>query len=66
VRQGPGTNYPTVGSLAQGDTAPIVGRNADSSWLAISFSGGTAWVFAGLITVEGDVSQLPLVAPPSQ
>ncbi|MBN1201744.1 MAG: SH3 domain-containing protein [Anaerolineae bacterium] len=64
VRQGPGTNYPTVGMLNPGDRVVIVGRNEDSSWWAISFSGGTAWIFASLTTTEGDISQVPLVAAP--
>jgi hypothetical protein len=64
VRQGPGTTYPTVGTLAQGEAPDIVGRNEDSTWWAISFGGGTAWVFSDLVTVEGDVSQVPLVAAP--
>ena len=65
VRQGPGTAYPTVGILHQGDTIQIVGRNADSSWWAVSYESGTAWVFAGLTSPQGDVSQVPLVAAPA-
>jgi hypothetical protein len=64
VRQGPGTSYPSVGALVQGDRVTVVGRNADSSWWAVTYGGGTAWVFAGLVTIEGDVSQVPLVAAP--
>ena len=64
VRQGPGTTYPTVGVLNFGDEAIIMGRNEDSSWWAISFGGGTAWIFAALTDVQDDVSQLPLVAAP--
>jgi hypothetical protein len=64
VRQGPGTNYPTVGTLSQGDRVEIVGRNTDSTWWAINFSSGTAWIFAALTTAQGNLSQIPLVAPP--
>jgi hypothetical protein len=64
VRQGPGTNYPTVGTLSQGDRVEIVGRNAESTWWAINFSSGTAWIFAALATAQGNLSQIPLVAPP--
>lgn len=64
VRQGPGTNYPTVGTLSQGDRVEIVGRNADSTWWAINFSSGTAWIFAALVTPQGNLSQVPLVAAP--
>ncbi len=64
VRQGPGTQYPSVGTLSAGDLVEIVGRNADGSWWAIAFRGGSAWVFADLVTPEEDVSEVPLVAPP--
>lgn len=64
VRQGPGTSYPVVGSLRQGDVVEIVGRNAASDWWAITYSSGTAWVFASLLQPEGDVSHVPLVAAP--
>lgn len=64
VRQGPGTAYPSVGTLPEGETITIIGRNADSSWWAISYQGGSAWVFAGLTAPQGDVSDVPLVAAP--
>ncbi|NLX09062.1 MAG: SH3 domain-containing protein [Chloroflexi bacterium] len=64
VRQGPGTSYPAVGVLADGEVVPLVGRNNDSSWWAINYAGGTAWIFAGLTATQGDTSSLPLVAPP--
>jgi uncharacterized protein YraI len=64
VRQGPGTTYPPMGDLAQGEQVLIVGRNADSSWWAVSYADGTGWVFASLVIVEGDASQVPLAAAP--
>ncbi len=64
LRQGPGTGFPPVGELQQGDMIQIVGRNADSTWWAVLFRGGTAWVFAELVRPEGDTSQVPLVATP--
>lgn len=64
VRQGPGTAYPVVGSLRQGDVVEIVGRSGDNVWWAITFRSGTAWVFANLVQPDGDVSQVPLVAVP--
>lgn len=64
VRQGPGTTYPVVGTLQQGEVVEIVGRNAASDWWAITYRTGTAWVFASLLQPDGDVSQVPLVAAP--
>ncbi len=64
VRQGPDTTYQVVGTLAPGTEVRIVGRNADRSWWAVAYGGGTAWILASLTTTEGDLSALPLVAPP--
>jgi len=64
VRQGPSTAYAVVGVLRQGDRVNIVGRNADSTWWAVSYSSGTAWVYAALTTTQGNVSGVPLVAAP--
>ncbi|NLF79511.1 MAG: SH3 domain-containing protein, partial [Chloroflexi bacterium] len=64
VRQGPGTNYPAVATLAQNDQVTVIGRNADNTWLAIRLDGGAAWVIAESVGFEGDKSQLPLVAAP--
>jgi hypothetical protein len=64
VRQGPGTTFPPVGILLLDDIVQIVGRNEDSSWWAIAYGDGTAWVLASQVMTEGDVGSLPLVAPP--
>ncbi len=64
IRQGPGTAYPSVGTLQRGDRIEIIGRNTDASWWAIVYRGGSAWVFAELVTPEGDISGVPLVASP--
>lgn len=66
VRQGPGTNFPTLGTLTAGDPLQIIGRNADSTWWAITYNGGTAWVFGELIAIQGDTSQVPLMDGPAQ
>lgn len=64
IRQGPDTSYPPVGTLRRGDLVQIIGRNADSSWWAVSYKGGSAWVFSELVVPEDDVSNVPLVATP--
>ncbi len=64
IRQGPGINYPAVGSFTQGQQVEIVGRNSESTWWAIPYRDGTAWIFGGLVVIQGDASQVPLVAAP--
>jgi len=64
VRAGPGTGYDAVGVLAQGAQVPVTGRSTDGTWLQVSSSGGTGWVFAELVTVSGDLATVPVVAAP--
>jgi uncharacterized protein YraI len=70
VRRGPGTAYPVAGSMAAGEQAEVLGRNADSTWWQIALADGTqGWVNAGLVTandaVEGvAIAQtIPTLAP---
>jgi hypothetical protein len=49
IRQGPGTNYPTVGaSLSRGTRLTPLGRNNDGSWVSVRVggSGREGWVNA--------------------
>jgi hypothetical protein len=70
VRQGPGTNYPVVGSAPAGASAPVVGRNADSSWVQVEYppgSGTFAWLYTQLLSVNGDLAPIAVAqaaAPP--
>lgn len=63
VRSGPSTDYRVVGSLARGETVTANGRNADGSWLRIQVpdSDALGWVFAQLVTTDGDASTLSVV-----
>jgi hypothetical protein len=67
VRSGPGTNYPAVGALEQGASAPAIGRNAAGTWFVIEFSGGfggEGWISGQVVEYGGDVNDLPVVAAP--
>src|SRR5256885_1623674 len=47
VRLGPGESFAVIGLLSKGEAVSAVGRNADSTWLAIQFppgSAGRGWV----------------------
>ncbi len=41
VRAGPGTDYPVIGRLPEGQSAPIIGRDAVGSWWQITFPLGS-------------------------
>ncbi len=69
VRTGPGTNYPIAGPGPAGESAKVVGRNADSSWLQVEYpltADGTGWVYTKLVQVNGNPETVEVVqvAPP--
>ena len=57
VRLGPGLAFGVVGVMARGDPVEIVGRDADSEWVAVQFppgSAGLGWLPAtALVGVAG-------------
>ncbi len=56
LRQGPGTAYPVVGSMAGGEQADVLGRNAENTWWQVTLADGIAgWVNASLVTANGAV-----------
>jgi uncharacterized protein YraI len=64
VRSGPGTEYERVGQLWPGETAPVMGQNADGLWWQIEFAGtddGLGWVIADFVTFVGDPDSVPIV-----
>jgi uncharacterized protein YraI len=69
VRTGPGTGYPIAGPGPAGETALIIGRNTDSSWVQVEYpltNDKTGWVYAPLVQIDGDLSGIDVVqvAPP--
>ena len=66
VRGGPNTvDYPIVGRLVVGETAPAVGVSPKREWVQILYPAsptGTGWVYAAYVTVSG--GELPVVEPP--
>ena len=64
VRSGPGTDYSSIGRLWPGDTARVVGQNADGSWWQIEFAesaDGIGWVIAEFVTFVGDPDSVPVL-----
>jgi hypothetical protein len=56
VRGGPGTSYGVVGSFQTGQQETAVGRNSAGSWVQLE----SGWVFAQLVSVDGDITSLPV------
>ncbi|MFM8321364.1 MAG: SH3 domain-containing protein, partial [Chloroflexota bacterium] len=54
IRGGPGGEYPVIGQMSQGETAPVVGRSADGTWWQIAYFGAAdqlGWVAADYVQV---------------
>lgn len=66
VRAGDSTGYPTVGSLPEGQQAPIIGRSSSGTgWYNIRLANGTiGWIAGSTVIISGDLSRVPYVAPP--
>lgn len=68
VRAGPGVAYGVVGRLPSGSQVTVTGRDAGSDWLRIASAdlpGGTGWVSAAYLTLQGDAAGLPVVDAPA-
>ncbi len=66
-RSGPGTAYQALGILFVGDTAQVVGRNAESTYWIIKLPSNQAiscWLWGKYASVVGSTSGLPVSTPP--
>ncbi len=50
VRQGPGTNFPIIGTASPGQQYPITGKNHAGDWWEINYNGQAGWVFGQLVS----------------
>lgn len=66
IRSGPGFNYPIIGGLEAGKTAPLLGRDASAQWYVIHFgTSAQGWVSGQVAAYSGDSNSLPVIeAPP--
>lgn len=66
-RYGPGEFYDLISHLGLNQSSLIVGRNQTSSWWVIERVDGifgTCWIWDGIVTISGDISNVPVVEPP--
>jgi hypothetical protein len=67
VRSGPGSfDYPVIGSLPVGGTAPATGRSPAGEWIQIEYPDGprgTGWVYAANVSLSPG-ALLKIVEPP--
>mgnify|MGYP000993842710 FL=1 len=63
VRSGPGSNYPIVARLANGQTVNVIGRDAGGKWLQVELGapgGDFGWISANYAATNAPVAQLPV------
>lgn len=61
VRSGPDTAFPSIGVVTQGTQCSALGRNSNASWLNLQCPQVVGWVSAPLLTVTGNVINLPVI-----
>jgi uncharacterized protein YgiM (DUF1202 family) len=61
VRSGPGTNYPAIGVLEQGDTVLVIATNVDGSWYNILLAEGTTGWLAASVAEPVDQEAMSLL-----
>jgi hypothetical protein len=67
VRTGPSIEYERIGSLNQGQTAPVKGKSQDGQWWQISFpsgAGGIGWVFGQYVEANAAGRNVPVASAP--
>ena len=66
VRRGPSVTFdPPIGALLTGESAQIIALNLNDTWLKILFGEDRiGWVSADVVTIEGDISDLPRESGP--
>lgn len=66
IHNGPNGTYSILGTVPRNARVPVVGRNADDTWLQITYPPGSdlhGWVDATLIDVTGDIAGLEIAGP---
>lgn len=64
VREGPGTNYPVIGTVSSGQQFPITGKNPAGDWWKINYNGRDGWVFGQLVSpTNAKHVQIAIVIP---
>lgn len=62
VRQGPGTNFATIGRIRYSSFVAVYGRTADSRWILVSFNGIAGWSASRYYSlIEVPLRNLPIL-----
>ncbi len=67
VRSGPGTGYPRIGTVQQGQSYEILGKNSDATWWQFTFSGQAGWISGQMVNPNAAAQNVQVaanIAPP--
>lgn len=62
LRQGPGKDFELAGFFGWDKTGNVDGRSGDSKWLRLQTDAGYAWIASNLVSLDGDVTSLPILS----
>jgi len=65
VRNGPGKDFESLGTLIPNDVVSLTGKVSSGRWLQIRYKGGTGWI-ASEFTQAQNIDALPIIADQSQ
>jgi uncharacterized protein YraI len=66
LRNGPGTRFTPLGTIARGTMVAVVGRSEDDHWLQVRYPPNSdlrGWVDSRFLEVNGDVTRLVVAGP---
>ena len=65
VRAEPTVDSPMIGGVREGEQYEVVGRSSDGMWIQLRIPElGDGWVSADLVSVEGNITDLPIYDAP--
>jgi hypothetical protein len=62
VRSGPGTTYPRIGEVQQGQSFEITGKNQAGTWWQFSFNGQPAWISGEMVSASAAAQNVQVAA----
>jgi hypothetical protein len=66
LREGPGSEYPSLGNYTQGTQLGVIGRTRDGQWLQVTAPDGTlGWIVAQYVQLNRASGSVPVVGVPS-
>ncbi len=68
LRNGPGASFSPLGTVPRGARVPVIGRNADDTWLQVLYPPGSTiqgWIDVSFLEVTGDLIGVDIAGPGS-